>query len=38
MLFETQAKADNFIRYNGDDILEESGKAPVIVRFVAGIM
>lgn len=29
MLFETQAKADNFIRYNGDDILEESGKAPV---------
>lgn len=29
MLFETQAKADNFIRYNSKDILEENGKAPV---------
>ena len=29
MLFETQSKADNFIRYNSDGILEETGKAPV---------
>lgn len=29
MIFETQAKADNFIRYNSEDILEENGKAPV---------
>lgn len=29
MLFETQAKADNFIRYNSENILEEKGKAPV---------
>ena len=29
MLFETQAKADNFIRYNSEGILEENGKAPV---------
>ena len=29
MLFETQAKADNFILYNKDEIEEENGKAPV---------
>lgn len=29
MFFETQAKADNFIRYNSENILEEKGKAPV---------
>ncbi len=29
MLFETQAKADNFIRYNSEGILEENGKAPI---------
>ena len=29
MLFETQSKADNFIRYNSEGILEENGKAPV---------
>lgn len=29
MLFESQSKANNFIRYNGEDILEENGKAPV---------
>ena len=29
MLFESQAKAENFIKYNGDGILEENGKAPV---------
>lgn len=29
MLFESQAKADNFILYNKDEIEEENGKAPV---------
>lgn len=29
MLFESQAKAENFIKYNSDGILEENGKAPV---------
>ncbi len=29
MLFETKGKADNFIKYNSDGILEENGKAPV---------
>ena len=29
MRFETKKKADNFIRYNAQEILEESGKAPV---------
>ena len=29
MLFETQAKADNFIKYNSEGIKEENGKAPV---------
>lgn len=29
MLFETQSKADNFIRFNKEEILEENGKAPV---------
>lgn len=29
MIFETQAKADNFILFNKDEILLESGKAPV---------
>lgn len=29
MLFEDKKKADNFIRFNRDTILEESGKAPV---------
>lgn len=29
MLFENQSKADNFIRYNSEGILEENGKAPV---------
>lgn len=28
MLFESQAKAENFIKFNGDEILEETGKAP----------
>lgn len=29
MVFESQAKADNFIRYNREDIEEENGRAPV---------
>ncbi len=29
MLFETKAKADNFIKYNSEGIQEENGKAPV---------
>ena len=29
MLFETKAKADNFIRYNSEGIQEENGMAPV---------
>ncbi|MDO4510378.1 MAG: hypothetical protein Q4B68_00990 [Bacteroidales bacterium] len=29
MLFETQKKADNFIRYNAEEIMEETGVAPV---------
>lgn len=29
MIFETQAKADNFLKFNHDEILEENGKAPV---------
>lgn len=29
MLFETQAKADNFIKFNKDEILEDHGRAPV---------
>ena len=29
MLFESQAKADNFIPYNEEEIKEENGKAPV---------
>ena len=29
MLFETKAKADNFIRFNSEGIQEENGKAPV---------
>ena len=29
MLFETRQKAERFIRFNGDEILEESGRAPV---------
>ena len=29
MLFESQSKADNFIKYNSEGILEENGKAPV---------
>ena len=29
MLFETKAKADNFIRFNSSEIMEESGKAPI---------
>ena len=29
MLFESQSKADNFMKYNSDAILEENGKAPV---------
>ncbi len=29
MIFETKAKADNFILYNKDEIEEENGKAPV---------
>ena len=29
MLFESKAKADNFIKYNSKDIYEEKGKAPV---------
>ncbi|MDH6344223.1 hypothetical protein M2480_003169 [Parabacteroides sp. PFB2-12] len=33
MLFETQLKANNFIRFNGEDILEENGKAPVRSYF-----
>ena len=33
MLFETQSKADNFIKFNKDVILEENGKAPVRSYF-----
>ena len=29
MLFDSQKKADRFIAFNGDEILEETGKAPV---------
>lgn len=29
MLFESKAKADNFIAYNSDGMMEENGKAPV---------
>lgn len=29
MLFETKDKADKFIKFNADEILEESGRAPV---------
>ena len=29
MLFESQSKAENFIKYNREGILEENGKAPV---------
>lgn len=29
MLFESEAKANNFIKFNGNEILEETGKAPV---------
>ncbi len=29
MLFESKAKADNFLRYNREIILEENGKAPI---------
>lgn len=28
MLFDSQSKADNFIKFNSDTILEETGKAP----------
>lgn len=28
MLFESQSKADNFIKFNGDEIAEQTGKAP----------
>lgn len=29
MLFETKAKADNFIKFNSSEIMEESDKAPI---------
>ncbi len=29
MIFDSQSKADNFIKYNRDEILEENGKAPI---------
>ena len=29
MIFESQSKADNFIRYNQEEIEEENGRAPV---------
>ena len=29
MLFETKAKADNFIKFNSSEVMEESGKAPI---------
>lgn len=29
MLFPTEKRADNFIRFNADEIMEETGKAPV---------
>ena len=29
MLFETKSKADNFLKYNSERILDENGKAPV---------
>ena len=29
MLFETKSKADNFIKFNAGEILEENEKAPV---------
>lgn len=28
-LFESESKADNFIKFNGEEILEESAKAPI---------
>lgn len=33
ILFDDKAKADNFIKYNKEDILEENGKAPVRSYF-----
>lgn len=29
MLFKTKAKADNFIKFNSSEMMEESGKAPI---------
>jgi len=29
MLFESQSKADNFIRFNAEEIMEENGYAPI---------
>ena len=29
ILFPTKKKADNFIRFNADEIMDETGKAPV---------
>ena len=29
MLFETKTKADNFIKFNSNEMMEESGKAPI---------
>lgn len=29
MLFETKSKADNFIKFNSSEMMEESGKAPI---------
>ena len=29
MLFETKAKADNFIKFKSSEMMEESGKAPI---------
>lgn len=35
MLFEEKKKADNFIRFNKDEIFEENGKAPVRSYYCA---
>lgn len=35
MLFETEKKANNFLRYNSEEILEETGKAPVRSYYCA---
>ena len=33
LLFETEKKANNFIKFNAEEILEETGKAPDRVYY-----